>query len=111
MMGSLPEMRWSGKSRRNSVCLRLLTRWWKNAEDTDTIFLRALIDGKNTKDRSRFIFLCEFTGEDSQIDLDTPHPEFRAWKWIDPRDFDLNWVVEFKRGVYANVLRDFFEIV
>ena len=51
-------------------------------------------------------FLMRFLGEDSDVNLDTPHPEFRAWKWADPRDLpDL--IVPFKRTLYENVLREF----
>lgn len=51
-------------------------------------------------------FLMRFMGEDSDVNLATPHPEFRAWKWADPRDLpDL--IVPFKRTLYENVLREF----
>ena len=51
-------------------------------------------------------FLMRFLGEDSDVNLDTSHPEFRAWKWADPRDLpDL--IVPFKRTLYEDVLREF----
>jgi len=51
-------------------------------------------------------FLMRFLGEDSDVNLDTPDPEFRAWKWADPGDLpDL--IVPFKRTLYENVLREF----
>ena len=51
-------------------------------------------------------FLMRFMGEDRDVNLDTPHPEFRAWKWADPRDLpDL--IVPFKRTLYEDVLREF----
>lgn len=51
-------------------------------------------------------FLARFLGEDSDVDLNTPHPEFRAWKWADPEELpDL--IVPFKRTLYENVLREF----
>ena len=51
-------------------------------------------------------FLMRFMGDDSDVNLDTPHPEFRAWKWADPRDLpDL--IVPFKRTLYEDVLREF----
>ncbi|MFN4101318.1 MAG: RNA pyrophosphohydrolase, partial [Pararhodobacter sp.] len=28
-------------------------------------------------------YLMRFLGVDAQIDIDQPHPEFSAWKWID----------------------------
>jgi putative (di)nucleoside polyphosphate hydrolase len=55
-------------------------------------------------------FLCTFTGEDSSISINTPKPEFRSWKWIDPTEFKLSWLPEFKRGVYRAVLKDFFGV-
>jgi putative (di)nucleoside polyphosphate hydrolase len=55
-------------------------------------------------------FLCSFTAPDSVIDINTPKPEFRSWKWIQPAEFTLAWLPEFKRGVYGAVLRDFFGV-
>ncbi len=55
-------------------------------------------------------FLCSFTGDDSSINISTPKPEFRSWKWIDPAEFKLSWLPEFKRGVYRAVLEDFFGV-
>lgn len=53
-------------------------------------------------------FLCRFTGTDSDIDLDTPHPEFRAWKWAEPGDLP-DMIVPFKRQLYLDVLEAFGE--
>lgn len=55
-------------------------------------------------------FLCRFTGPESLLNLETAHPEFRRWKWILPHEFDLRWLPDFKREVYQQVLRDFFEV-
>ena len=51
-------------------------------------------------------FLARFLGEDSDVDLATPHPEFRAWKWADPADLPA-LIVPFKRRLYAQVLEAF----
>lgn len=53
-------------------------------------------------------FRCEFLGTDDAIDLETAQPEFRRWKWIVPEEFKLEWLPEFKRSVYAQVMKDFF---
>lgn len=51
-------------------------------------------------------FLARFLGRDADIDLATPHPEFRAWKWAAPSELpDL--IVPFKRQLYIDVLADF----
>lgn len=51
-------------------------------------------------------FLIRFTGQDSDINIVTEHPEFSHWKWT-PVDSLLSSIVPFKRSVYAAVLKDF----
>ncbi|MEH3106077.1 MAG: RNA pyrophosphohydrolase [Sphingomonas fennica] len=51
-------------------------------------------------------FLCRFTGTDADIDLETPHPEFRAWKWAEPGELP-DMIVPFKRQLYLDVLEAF----
>ena len=36
--------------------------------------------------------------------------EFRSYRWVQPADFDLDSLPAFKRGVYEQVLRDFFGV-
>ena len=55
-------------------------------------------------------FRCKFFGPDSLINLATKQPEFCSFRWIQPAEFDLHWLPDFKRGVYAQVLRDFFQV-
>lgn len=53
-------------------------------------------------------FLCRFLGTDADVHIDTPHPEFRAWKWVEPAHLpDL--IVPFKRALYEQVLAEFAE--
>lgn len=51
-------------------------------------------------------FLCRFTGRDEDIDIQTEHPEFRAWKWADPSELPA-MIVPFKRELYREVLNAF----
>lgn len=51
-------------------------------------------------------FLMRFHGQDSQINLQTAHPEFSAWKWVPPADL-VAGIVPFKRAVYEQVLAEF----
>ena len=60
--------------------------------------------------QQQIYFRCNFHGPDSLINLETKHPEFRSFRWIDPKDFDLRWLPDFKRQVYHQVLRDFFGV-
>ncbi len=60
--------------------------------------------------QQQIYFRCNFHGPDSLFNLETKHPEFRSFRWIDPKDFDLRWLPDFKRQVYHQVLRDFFGV-
>ncbi|MBY5935379.1 RNA pyrophosphohydrolase [Tateyamaria omphalii] len=51
-------------------------------------------------------FLLRFNGSDAQIDLETAHPEFSAWKWMTPAELP-EAIVPFKRDVYVRVLEEF----
>ena len=51
-------------------------------------------------------FAFRFTGDDSEIDIDSEHPEFSRWKWSDFRRVP-ELIVPFKRGLYENVVREF----
>jgi putative (di)nucleoside polyphosphate hydrolase len=51
-------------------------------------------------------FLCRFLGRDSDIDLATAHPEFRAWKWVEPEQLP-ELIVPFKRALYRRLLAEF----
>lgn len=53
-------------------------------------------------------FLLRFLGEDADVRIDTAHPEFRAWKWVEPSLLpDL--IVPFKRELYQSVIAEFAE--
>jgi putative (di)nucleoside polyphosphate hydrolase len=51
-------------------------------------------------------YLMEFLGEDKDINIETSHPEFSAWKWIAPRELP-DVIVPFKRDVYLRILEEF----
>jgi putative (di)nucleoside polyphosphate hydrolase len=51
-------------------------------------------------------FAMRFTGEDSDIDLATEHPEFDAWKWV-PAERLADVIVSFKRQLYIDILAEF----
>jgi len=61
--------------------------------------------GKYRGQRQRW-FLFRFTGADKDIDIATPHPEFRAWRWADPADLP-QMIVPFKRALYEQILDAF----
>jgi putative (di)nucleoside polyphosphate hydrolase len=51
-------------------------------------------------------FLCRFLGRDTDVNIATPDPEFREWRWVEPKQLpDL--IVPFKRELYRRLLADF----
>ena len=55
-------------------------------------------------------FAMRFLGADTDIDIDTPHPEFLEWKWVDMRLLpDL--IVPFKRQLYKALVDEFKNLV
>jgi len=55
-------------------------------------------------------FLARLTGPESGIDIDTDHPEFDAWRWLDLQDLP-NVIVPFKRDVYETLVERFRALV
>ena len=51
-------------------------------------------------------FAMRFLGEDSDVDLETHHPEFNAWKWASVDDL-LRFIVPFKHDLYRAVVDEF----
>ncbi len=51
-------------------------------------------------------FLMRFLGTDLDVNLDTEHPEFRAFQWVDPWHLP-NLIVAFKKRLYEEVLEEF----
>ncbi len=51
-------------------------------------------------------FLARFLGSDSDVNLETHHPEFRDWKWVDPGELP-KLIVPFKRDLYRRLVNDF----
>jgi putative (di)nucleoside polyphosphate hydrolase len=53
-------------------------------------------------------YLARFNGDDSDVNIATEHPEFDAWKWVDPEHLP-DMIVPFKRDLYRRLLREFAE--
>jgi putative (di)nucleoside polyphosphate hydrolase len=51
-------------------------------------------------------FLARFLGTDADVDIATPDPEFRAWKWADPAGLPA-MIVPFKKKLYEDVVAAF----
>ena len=55
-------------------------------------------------------FLMRFHGRDDQINIETEHPEFSEWTWIDPDEL-IAKIVPFKRDVYSKVMSEFRDLL
>lgn len=51
-------------------------------------------------------FLARFLGDDADVDIATPEPEFRAWKWADPIELPA-LIVPFKKKLYEDIVEAF----
>ncbi len=51
-------------------------------------------------------FLMRFTGTDSDVNIATLDPEFRAWKWAEAAELPA-MIVPFKKKLYEEVLEAF----
>ena len=55
-------------------------------------------------------FITKFLGKDDEINLDTKHPEFIDWKWIDPQELP-EVIVDFKKKLYLNLLKEIKQFI
>jgi putative (di)nucleoside polyphosphate hydrolase len=55
-------------------------------------------------------FAFRFTGQESEIKIDGPHPEFSTWKWAPFADTP-KLIVPFKRKLYDLVFEEFRHLV
>ncbi|CAN5355081.1 RNA pyrophosphohydrolase [soil metagenome] len=55
-------------------------------------------------------YLARFLGTDADVNIATPHPEFRTWKWTEPHTLpDL--IVPFKKKLYRDILKEFSHLI
>tara|TARA_Y100001958_G_C21102959_1_gene452324 strand:+ start:287 stop:757 length:471 start_codon:yes stop_codon:yes gene_type:complete len=50
-------------------------------------------------------FITRFLGTDNEININTKHPEFIDWKWIEPKLLP-EVIVNFKRDLYLDLLKE-----
>lgn len=55
-------------------------------------------------------FLCRLKQDAPAVNVNQKPREFRAYRWILPQEFDLEWLPGFKREVYRQVMKDFFNV-
>ena len=55
-------------------------------------------------------FIAKFTGKEEEINLNTEHPEFIDWKWVQVDDLP-NIIVDFKKKMYLELLENIKKII
>lgn len=55
-------------------------------------------------------FLMRFKGSDSDINIETDHPEFSSWQWVSP-DRLPQLIVPFKKRLYESLVAEFGELI
>ncbi|MGO1120449.1 RNA pyrophosphohydrolase [Rhodovibrionaceae bacterium A322] len=55
-------------------------------------------------------FLLRFTGQDSDIKIDGPHPEFNEWRWGTFAELP-EMIVPFKKPIYEQIVAEFQHLV
>jgi putative (di)nucleoside polyphosphate hydrolase len=55
-------------------------------------------------------FLARFLGTDADVNIETEHPEFRDWKWTDPKSLP-EIIVPFKKKLYRDILHKFEHLI
>ena len=66
--------------------------------------------GRYRGQRQRWL-LVRFNGVDEQIRLDAhSHPEFYAWRWVEPAELP-ELIVPFKKRVYRQVVEEFSALI
>lgn len=82
-------------------------KWY--SYDIPEFLVSKLWDGKYKGQKQKW-FLIRFTGENSDIDIQTDNPEFREWCWADITDLP-QLIVPFKKLLYDAVLEEFTPLI
>lgn len=70
-----------------------------------TFLIPKLWNGKYCGQRQKW-FLIHFIGQDIDININTEHPEFNQWKWIDLHQLFTD-CIPFKLQLYKQVVKEF----
>ena len=55
-------------------------------------------------------FVVRFDGQENEININTKHPEFLEWKWVNINNL-TDEVVEFKMHVYKQIQSELYKII
>jgi putative (di)nucleoside polyphosphate hydrolase len=66
--------------------------------------------GGKYRGQEQYWFALRFTGTDADINIQTAHPEFCAWKWAELAELP-ELIVPFKRPLYEALVAEFTELL
>jgi putative (di)nucleoside polyphosphate hydrolase len=89
-----------------AVILREHSDWL--AYDLPPHLLGVALHGKYRGQKQKWLAM-RFTGDDSDINIATPEPEFAQWKWLAVEALP-RLIVPFKRDTYAKVIAEFRDL-
>lgn len=75
------------------------------AYDLPTSLIPKLWGGKFRGQKQKW-YVLRFDGDETEINLETPHPEFSEWKWIEMKMLP-EVIVPFKRELYEQLVAEF----
>ena len=55
-------------------------------------------------------YLARFLGSNADVNIETKHPEFSHWKWVDPQLLP-ELIVPFKRDMYREIVAGFSDFL
>jgi putative (di)nucleoside polyphosphate hydrolase len=90
----------------NAEFLRELDEWLEY--DLPSHLLGVALHGRYRGQRQKWIAM-RFRGDDSEIGVATPEPEFETWKWLAIEALP-RLIVPFKRDTYAKVIAAFRDL-
>jgi len=71
---------------------------------------------KKSPEKARFIgqeqryYLCRVNSDAPEVNLMQEPREFSKARWIEPKEFRLSWLPDFKKETYKAVMNDFFAV-
>ena len=84
------------------------SKYWYNY-DLPEYLIPKVWNGKY-KGQTQKWFLIRFTGDDNDINIETDHPEFCEWKWVEFSSL-LEIIVPFKRNIYSYIMDEFEPLI
>jgi len=72
--------------------------------------LAGQIWGGKYRGQRQIWYLARFLGTDADVNIETEEPEFRAWKWTEPKTLP-NLIVPFKKKLYRDILKEFRDLI